>query len=109
MVWGVVYYSRWLGDSALKESYIPKWGDWGGGCWSDIGSQVANCLEQDLQDFLGFSGWRAFGCWMLSVFFLRWGKEQIAGGQQFGMHAFARCLKQDLQDFFGFSGWGRTC
>ena len=100
MVWGVVYYSRWSGDSALKESYIPKWGDWGGGCWSDIGSQVANCLEQDLQDFLGFSGWRAFGFWMLSVFFLRWGKEQIAGGQQFGMHAFARCLKQDLQDFF---------
>ena len=100
MVWGVVYYSRWSGDSALKESYIPKWGDWGGGCWSDIGSQVANCLEQDLQDFLGFSGWRAFGCWMFGVFFLRWGKEQIAGGQQFGMHAFARCLKQDLQDFF---------
>ena len=45
---------------------------------------------------------------MLSVFFLRWRNEQIAGGQQFGMHAFGRCLEQDLQDFYGFSGWGRT-
>ena len=58
MVWGVVYYSRWSSDSALKESYIPKWGGLGGGCWSFPGRQVANCLEQDLQDFLGFSGWR---------------------------------------------------
>ena len=83
MVWGVVYYSRWSSDSALKESYIPKWGDLGGGCWSDTGRQLANwsqatgerlcerctrvyesltcvyerwvdCLEQDLQDFMDF-------------------------------------------------------
>ena len=63
-------------------------------CWAD-------CLEQDLQDFLGFSGWRgprrhwcartrdcersrAFAC-----VYVCW----------------AGCLEQDLQDFLGFSGW----
>ena len=74
-------------------------------CWAD-------CLEQDLQDFLGFSGWRGsrrHWCAGTSV-----GREIASVYERSRAFAcvyecWADCLKQDLWDFLGFSGWGRTC
>jgi len=48
---------------------------------------LIGCLNQDLQDFDGFSGWLA---------------EWVDG---VGLFLLIGCLNQDLQDFDGFSGW----
>ena len=55
-------------------------------CWAD-------CLKQDLQDFLGFSEWRGpEGTGVLVREIVR------------VCECWADCLKQDLQDFFGIFG-----
>ena len=71
-------------------------------CWTD-------CLEQDLQDLLGFSGWR-------EVLLTHWWARTSVGREFASVYersrefasvfvCWADCLKQDLQDFLGFSGW----
>ena len=70
-------------------------------CWTD-------CLKQDLQDFLGFSGWRGSR--------RHWCARTSAGREFASVYERSRefasvgadCLKQDLQDFLGFSGWGEA-
>ena len=63
-----------------------------GGLDGTGGAGISRCLNQDLRDFDGFSGWRG-----------RAGRE---GGWDEVVAGFSCCLNQDLRDFDGFSGWG---
>ncbi len=64
----------------------------------DLGVGRSCCLNQDLQDFDGFSGWvfaRNVRC--------GWDEEGQNGSRLRGCPS--SCLNQDLRDFDGFSGW----
>ena len=63
-------------------------------CWAD-------CLKQDLQDFLGFSGWRGSRGHRCAC--TRDGERLREITRVY--ECWADCLKQDLQDFLGLSGW----
>ena len=56
------------------------------------------CLNQDLQDSDGFSGWIDLREGMENIFFPR----RDAKGREERLFC---CLNQDLLDFSGFSGW----
>ena len=56
------------------------------------------CLNQDLQDSDGFSGWIDLREGMENIFFPRRG----AKGREERLFC---CLNQDLLDLDGFSGW----
>ena len=64
-------------------------------CWAD-------CLKQDLQDYLGFSRWWG-PCWH------RCARTSVGREMASVYECWAGCLKQDLQDLFGFSGWRGLC
>ena len=63
--------------------------------------EFADCLNQDLLDFHGFSGWSGVsrcgpGWEGVCSCFMRVHES---------LREFADCLNQDLLDFHGFSGW----
>ena len=66
--------------------------------------EFAGCLNQDLLDFFGFSGWQVSAvAGVVGRVFASVVREFTRVYE--GLRALAVCLNQDLLDFFGFSGW----